>query len=237
MSNKNWVGILIPAYNEEKNIKNVINEFKNYGKIFIVDDGSTDGSSELIKSRFNEKNVKLIFHKGNKGKGAAIRSALKYIQGDIVLIQDADLEYDPNDYYKLLEPFKKSNVKVVYGSRVLKKKRYSIKKSFPTNFRVFANHILTIFSNLINQQKSHKNIDTVNEFISQNKIHFFDLSLDDFQKHGKSKYERLTHNNYAIVDYGGLRWTERRNLFVKNQGPIFYICLKRLPSLSFPLKD
>jgi hypothetical protein len=78
------------------------------------------------------------------------------------------------------------------------------------------------FLNLINQQKSHKNIDTVNEFISQNKIHFFDLSLDDFQKHGKSKYERLTHNNYAIVDYGGLRWTERRNLFVKNQGPIFY---------------
>ena len=150
------ISIIIPVYNEKKTIIKLLKKvqsLKDINKqIIIIDDGSTDGSSELIKSRFNEKNVKLIFHKGNKGKGAAIRSALKYIQGDIVLIQDADLEYDPNDYYKLLEPFKKSNVKVVYGSRVLKKKRYSIKKSFPTNFRVFANHILTIFSNLINQQ-------------------------------------------------------------------------------------
>ena len=150
------ISIIIPVYNEKKTIIKLLTKvkrLKNINKqIIVIDDGSTDGSSELIKSRFNEKNVKLIFHKYNRGKGAAIKSAIKYINGDIVLIQDADLEYDPNDYYKLLEPFKKQNVKVVYGSRVLKKKRYSIKKSFPTNFRVFANHVLTIFSNVINRQ-------------------------------------------------------------------------------------
>ncbi|MAS39585.1 MAG: hypothetical protein CMG16_00170 [Candidatus Marinimicrobia bacterium] len=78
------------------------------------------------------------------------------------------------------------------------------------------------FLSFLNQQEKHKNIDVVNRFIDQNKLHFFDLNLEDFKKFGKSKYERLTHNNYAIVDYGGLRWTERMNLFVKLQGPIFY---------------
>ena len=78
------------------------------------------------------------------------------------------------------------------------------------------------FLNFISQQEKHKNIDIVNKFIDQDKIHFFEFDLKDFKKYGKSKYERLTHNNYAIVDYGGLRWTERMNLFVKLQGPIFY---------------
>jgi glycosyltransferase involved in cell wall biosynthesis len=150
------ISVIIPVYNEKKTIIKLLKKvqrLKGINKqIIVIDDGSTDGFSELIKSRFNETNVKLIFHKDNMVKGEAIRSAPKYMHSDIVIVQDADLEYDPNDYYKLLEPFKKPNVKVVYGSRVLKKKKCSIKKSFSVNFRVFGNHVLTIFSNLINQQ-------------------------------------------------------------------------------------
>ena len=86
------------------------------------------------------------------GKGACIKSSIKYITGEIILIQDADLEYNPSDYKKLLKPFQSKDIDVVYGSRVLNKKRYSFKKDLPTNFRVFSNHVLTILSNFINFQ-------------------------------------------------------------------------------------
>ena len=151
------VSIIIPVYNEKKTIISLLQKvlsIKDIRKqIIIVDDGSNDGSTDLIKKYSYNKNIKLIFHKRNKGKGAAIKSAVKYISGKIVIIQDADLEYSPNDYYKLLKPFSQENTKVVYGSRVLNKQRYSLKKNFSTNFRVFANHILTSFSNIMNEQK------------------------------------------------------------------------------------
>ena len=99
------------------------------------------------------KNIdKLIFHKKNLGKGAAIKSAIPFIKGNIVAIQDADLEYNPIDLNKLVEVLLKEKLKVVYGSRVLKKKRYN-GKMFISNFRTFGNHVLTIISNFFNNQK------------------------------------------------------------------------------------
>ncbi len=226
------ISIIIPVYNEKKTIIKLLKKvqsLKDINKqIIIIDDGSTDGSSELIKSRFNEKNVKLIFHKGNKGKGAAIRSALKYIQGDIVLIQDADLEYDPNDYYKLLEPFKKSNVKVVYGSRVLKKKRYSIKKSFPTNFRVFANHILTIFSNLINQQNltdAHTCYKLFNSKLFKN----LQLSENDFAfcPEVTTKISNLNFSIFEVpISYNGRGYDEGKKIGIHDAFRVFSVILK-----------
>jgi glycosyltransferase involved in cell wall biosynthesis len=151
------INVIIPVFNEKKTIVNLykkVQRIKGYNKkIIIVDDGSTDGSREIIKNRISSRNVKFYFHKKNLGKGAAIKTALKSLNGDIVIIQDADLEYNPNDYHKLLRPFKNKEIKVVYGSRVLNKKRYSFKFSLATNFRVFANFVLTIFSNFVNRQK------------------------------------------------------------------------------------
>ena len=152
---KKKISIIIPCYNEnstiEKIIKKVLNtKFKK--ELIIIDDCSTDGSREKItklKSKFIKKK---IFHNKNKGKGACIKSALKYIGGEITIIQDADLEYDPKDYLKLIKPFQNNKTKIVYGSRVLHKKRYSLKKNLDVNFRVFSNQVLTTFSNLINGQ-------------------------------------------------------------------------------------
>ena len=149
--------IIIPVFNEKKTINHIVSKVisvKNLKKeIIIVDDHSTDGTREIIR-RMNSKYIKKkIFHKRNFGKGGAIKSAQKYIKGDIVIIQDADLEYDPNDYKKLLKPFEKKNIQVVYGSRVLNKKKFLISKGFWVNFRVFANQVLTIYSNLFNNQK------------------------------------------------------------------------------------
>ncbi len=149
--------IIIPVFNEKKTINHIVSKVisvKNLKKeIIIVDDHSTDGTREIIR-RMNSKYIKKkIFHKRNFGKGGAIKSAQKYIKGDIVIIQDADLEYNPNDYKKLLKPFEKKNIQVVYGSRVLNKKKFLISKGFWVNFRVFANQVLTIYSNLFNNQK------------------------------------------------------------------------------------
>lgn len=118
------LSIIIPCYNERKNIgeclKKVlaVNLGETEKEIIVVDDNSTDGTKELLKE-MREKSLKVIFHSKNAGKGFAIRTALQYITGDIVIIQDADLEYDPGDYRKLLDVIINNNAHVVYGSRCL----------------------------------------------------------------------------------------------------------------------
>tara|TARA_B110000503_G_C7062139_1_gene377131 strand:+ start:394 stop:1092 length:699 start_codon:yes stop_codon:yes gene_type:complete len=150
------ISIIIPVYNEiktlEKIIKKIIKIKKINKQIIIVDDGSEDGTRELIKSKIASKVDRVIFHRTNKGKGAAIKTAQKFVKGDVVIIQDADLEYDPKDYYRLLKPIIKKTASVVYGSRVLGKKRYS-SKNFTSLIRVFVNHVLTEVSNALNNQK------------------------------------------------------------------------------------
>ena len=146
--------IIIPVYNETNTIIKIINKIKSIKiskQIIVVDDFSNDGTrKKLIKLK--SKIDKLIFHDKNLGKGAAIRTAQKHIKGKFIIIQDADLEYDPRDYLQIIRKLKNQKIKVVYGSRVLGKKRY-----FLTNFtsisRIFFNHILTILSNILNKQK------------------------------------------------------------------------------------
>tara|TARA_B110000977_G_C10991587_1_gene460115 strand:+ start:541 stop:1233 length:693 start_codon:yes stop_codon:yes gene_type:complete len=149
------LSIIIPVYNERKTIQLIINkilDIKNVKKqIIIVDDGSTDGTAKILKKISKKKISTIIYSQKNKGKGHAIKIGQKYIKEKYVIIQDADLEYNPNDYNKILEILKKKDVKVVYGSRVLRSKRYK-NNNFTSNIRVFANHILTILSNLINHQ-------------------------------------------------------------------------------------
>ena len=157
--NYTYLSIIIPCYNEKKTIIEIvkqINKLKRIKKqIILVDDGSNDGTRQLIKKKLQNQVDKIIFHKTNKGKGAAIISSLKYIKGNLVIIQDADLEYDPKDYVKLIKPFSNNRIKVVYGSRVLgRKKNVNIfnLNNFSRNFRIFGNFILTKISNFINKQ-------------------------------------------------------------------------------------
>ena len=119
MSNFNKkLSIIVPVYNEKNTIKEIIKRIKlvkNIRKqIILVDDCSTDGTEVVIRNELLSKVDKVIFHKKNMGKGAAINSAKKFLKGDFVIVQDADLEYDPEDYYKILKVLKK-NKKVVYG--------------------------------------------------------------------------------------------------------------------------
>ena len=154
------ISIIIPCFNEKDTIIKIINKiilslknhnFKSY-EILIVDDGSSDGTTEIIKENYSIKNnFKTFFHDKNLGKGAAIKTAKNNLSGNIIIIQDADLEYDPDDYDKLLKPIIDGNFKVVYGSRVLNRERYKI-SGFNSKVRIFGNHFLTIISNFLNKQ-------------------------------------------------------------------------------------
>ncbi|MBU1631284.1 MAG: glycosyltransferase family 2 protein, partial [Candidatus Omnitrophica bacterium] len=111
------LSVIIPTFNELGTIEEVINRVQQVSaqkEIIIVDDGSTDGTKKILKS-FNMDNITVIYHNRNMGKGQAIRTALPVTTGDIIIIQDADLEYNPEEYLKLIEPIEKGKTEVVYG--------------------------------------------------------------------------------------------------------------------------
>ena len=149
------LSIIIPVYNEMNTIQEILKRIEDLHEIkkqiIIVDDGSSDETFNLIQNYKFKSEHKIIKHKVNSGKGAAIKSSVNYISGDIVIIQDADLEYDPKDYKEVIYPIIKNKSKIVYGSRVLNKKRYN-QTNFISNFRIFCNHILTLLTNLLYKQ-------------------------------------------------------------------------------------
>lgn len=123
------VSIIIPVFNEENTISYVIDKVKSINlaniqkEIIIVDDGSTDNSRQIIESK---NNIVKVYHQKNEGKGICIKTALPFVTGDYILIQDADLEYNPKDYSLLIEPIFKNNADVVYGARFLKRRTYPL---------------------------------------------------------------------------------------------------------------
>lgn len=141
------VSILMPVYNELATIREIVALVRDQGmhdELLIVDDCSTDGTRDVLIELDQEcDDVRVVMHGYNKGKGAALRTALTHARGDIVLVQDADLEYDPTDYASLLEPIQRSEADVVYGSRFLENAEQD-----PSWLHRFGNRMLTEASNL-----------------------------------------------------------------------------------------
>lgn len=139
--------VIIPVYNEVGTIREIIKRVKATGltnEILVVDDGSLDGTREILTELSKKGEINAIFHARNAGKGAAIRSGLKKVKGDLILIQDADLEYDPQDYPLLLQPIEDGLADVVYGSRFLGGPRRPI-----LFWNMVANKILTFTTNIL----------------------------------------------------------------------------------------
>lgn len=137
----------MPVYNEAKTVEEIIRRVRVVGladEIIVIDDGSTDASAAVLKSLETKDEVRVITHTKNLGKGSAVRSGLQAVHGDLILIQDADLEYDPREVRKLLEPIENGLADVVYGSRFLGGPRR------PTMFwHAVANRFLTFLTNLL----------------------------------------------------------------------------------------
>jgi glycosyltransferase involved in cell wall biosynthesis len=146
MENKPILSIILPAYNEQTTIEKIVEQLLKVTipkEIIIIDDGSTDKTKEIIKT-FNHQDIKKIFLKKNYGKSAAIRCGIKRAKGKITIIQDADLEYSPEDYTKLITPIIQNKTKVVYGTRFPKNRKQK-------NISLFylGNKLLTLITNIL----------------------------------------------------------------------------------------
>ena len=174
------VSVVIPCYNEVETLKNVLEKVRACGlktQIIVVDDGSTDGSRELLKGELRDSVDKILFHKKNMGKGAALRHGFKAATGDLVIVQDADLEYDPKEFNKLIEPFITGNcdADVVYGSRYLRGNRYRVDGFW----HEFGNKMLTMLSNIFSDL-SLTDMETCYKMFRREVIQSIDLREDRF---------------------------------------------------------
>ena len=141
------ITVIIPAYNEIDTIEEILSRVQSMemaDEILVVDDGSIDGTRDFLKEVDGKGPIRVIYHEKNMGKGAAVTTGMKSASGDVMLIQDADLEYDPRDYPTLFKPIEEDIADVVYGSRFLGGPRR------PAMFwHMIANKLLTLLTNIL----------------------------------------------------------------------------------------
>jgi glycosyltransferase involved in cell wall biosynthesis len=141
------ISVIIPIYNEIDTIREIlrrVQETEIPDEIVLVDDGSTDGTRQVLEGLDGVDTIRVVFHERNQGKGAAVRTGINQAMGEVIIIQDADLEYDPRDYPILLKPIQEGIADAVYGSRFLGGPRR------PTLFwHMVANRILTLMTNVL----------------------------------------------------------------------------------------
>ena len=142
------LSVLIPCFNEKNTIEKIVDKINKLEKlnleIIVIDDNSFDGTKEILKNEIKNKVSQIIFNEKNYGKGYCIKKGIEVATGEIILIQDADLEYDPKEYFKLIKPIKDGNADVVYGSRFIGGEERRILFFWHT----VANKLLTFLSNM-----------------------------------------------------------------------------------------
>ncbi|MGB9593197.1 MAG: glycosyltransferase family 2 protein [Anaerolineae bacterium] len=186
------LSVLIPAYNEAPTVEALIRRVAAVDvdkEIIVVNDGSTDGTGEIL-DRLDIPGLRVIHHPKNQGKGAAIRTAIAAAQGDAIIIQDADLEYDPDDYHKLVEKMIAENAKVVYGVRSLKGQKPFIR---------LGNQFLTWMTNLIYGSRIH-DMETCYKLVDRKLMQSFRITCDRFDLEAEvtAKILKRGHRIYEV---------------------------------------
>ena len=222
------LSIIIPVYNEEKTIIEILKKIENVRhikkQIIVIDDKSDDRSFELIDSFNFESEFKIIRHDKNSGKGSCIKSAKNFISGDIVIIQDADLEYDPTDYDKLLKPFFKTNADVVYGSRF----RGGSYVRLHFFWHSFANKLLTLVSNIVTNLNM-TDMETGFKVFKSEVIKSINLKEDSFgiEPEITIKLAKKKFKFYEVaVSYRGRSYSEGKKITLKDAFWAVYCILR-----------
>ena len=174
------LSIVIPIYNEVEHLEEILRQIEAVEigmekELILVDDCSTDGTRDILKKleESTENTAKIFYHDINRGKGATVRTGFEHISGEITLVQDADLEYDPNDYPKLLEPILEDRADVVYGSRFMQGRQEGLLRSY------LANRFLTFLANVVNGTKL-TDMETCYKVIKTDILKNISLSSDRF---------------------------------------------------------
>lgn len=224
------LSIVIPCYNEVNTIEDVIASVRDCGikntEIIVVDDKSSDGSTDLLKNKVEATVEKVLYHKVNKGKGAALRTGFKAATGDLVVVQDADMEYDPKDFLKLIEPFTtgRGDADVVYGSRYARSERYMIKRFYHSA----GNKFLTFMSNLFSDL-ALTDMETCYKMFRREIIQSIDIKEDrfGFEPEITAKLAKKRCKIYEVpISYYPRSYNEGKKIGVKDGFRAIYCIIK-----------
>ena len=206
------LSVIVPVYNERNTVAEIVRQMRAVElplgrEIVIVDDGSTDGTRDILK-QLADSTVRVVLHPHNEGKGAAVRTGLAQVTGDLVLIQDADLEYDPEDWPKLLAPVLKGRAQVVYGSRFTGERRNMLFLHW------VGNRLLSLCTNVLynttlsDMETCYKLFDR--ELIAQIKLR---ASGFDFEPEVTAKILRRGVRIYEVpISYSGREFDEGKKI-------------------------
>jgi glycosyltransferase involved in cell wall biosynthesis len=220
------ISVVIPVYNEAKTIKEIIRRVQSVNlskEIIVVDDASADGTREVLDTLKEEEGLTVIFHQSNQGKGAALRTAFAQVKGSIVIIQDADLEYDPQEYGKLIRPIIEGKADVVYGSRFL---------GGPHRVLFFwhylGNKMITLLSNMLTNLNL-TDMETCYKVFRAPLLEKFTIESNRFgvEPEITAKLAKLKCKIYEVdISYSGRDYSEGKKINWKDGIAAFYWILK-----------
>jgi glycosyltransferase involved in cell wall biosynthesis len=206
------LSVIVPVYNERNTVAEVIRRIRAVDipvtvDVVVVDDGSSDGTDKVLAA-IQDSTVKVVNHRRNQGKGAAIRTGLAEVRGDLVLIQDADLEYDPNDWPKLLDPILRGKARVVYGSRFTGERMNML----PSHW--IGNRILSLVTNVL-YSSTLSDMETCYKLFDRKVISAITIESNrfDFEPEITAKVLRQGHRIYEVpISYAGREIDEGKKI-------------------------
>lgn len=223
------VSIIIPCFNEISTIQKILDKVSGVPlevdrEIIVVDDFSTDGTRAYLKSIDGRNTFRVIYHPVNQGKGVALRSGFKAATGDIILIQDADLEYDPNDYQKLLRPIIENNADVVYGSRFAGGELHRVLFFWHSLGNKFLTTLSNMFTNL-----NLTDMEVCYKVFRREILDKIELKEKrfGFEPEFTARISRLNCRIYEVgVSYSGRTYAEGKKINWKDGARAIYVILK-----------
>ncbi len=221
------ISVIIPVFNEFKTLRQVVEQVVAVNmvkEIIIVDDASTDGTRELLEKELKEKVDKVVYHPVNQGKGAALRTGFQHATGDVVIVQDADLEYDPNEYSLLLQPILDGKAAVVYGSRFTGQGPHRVLFFW----HYIGNKLLTVLSNMVTNLNL-TDVETGFKLLKRDLLNKITLAEErfGFEIEITVKLSRLKCRIYEVgVSYWGRDYSEGKKITWKDGIRAIFCILK-----------